>query len=98
QFFEGATWDKRAKRPDGVNLMARKGTVEDLAECYALHESLRLPYTKRSWAILPEMCGTFHSAHSFLLLTNSAWKRDQSFLRILTLNWPGNIFRANCRY
>src|SRR4029453_2017696 len=74
QFFEGATWDKRAKRPDGVNLMARKGTVEDLGECYALHESLRLPYTKRSWRILPEMWRTLllRGAMQLCLVTNRA--------------------------
>jgi DNA-binding CsgD family transcriptional regulator len=53
--FEWATRDQRAKRLDGINLIAQTGTVEDLAECYALHESLGLPYAKKSWRILGEM-------------------------------------------
>src|SRR4030095_12039323 len=54
--------------------MARKGTVEDLAACYALHESLRLPYTKRSWRILPEMWRTLllRGAMQLCLVTNRA--------------------------
>src|SRR5262245_58253830 len=59
--FQRAMWEQREKRPEGINLTARKGTVEDLAECYALHESLGLPYTKRSWRILPEMWRTLLS-------------------------------------
>jgi hypothetical protein len=59
--FESATWDLRAKRPDEINLIARKGTIEDVGECYALHESLRLPYPKTSWRILPEMWRTLVS-------------------------------------
>jgi hypothetical protein len=35
--------------------MARKGNAQDLADCHALHESLRLPYCKTSRRILPEM-------------------------------------------
>jgi len=66
--------DQRANIPDRVNLMARKGTVEDLAECYALHESLQLPYTKRSWRILPEVWRTLLSsgAMQLCLVTNRA--------------------------
>src|SRR5262245_52683181 len=56
-----ATWDQRTKRPNGINLIARKGTAEDLADCYAIHESLGLPYTKRSWRILPKMWYTLLS-------------------------------------
>src|SRR5262249_36480639 len=41
--------------PDVINLMARKGSAPDLEECYALHESLRLPYSQPSRRILPEM-------------------------------------------
>jgi len=53
--------DQRAKTPDGINLMARKGSPQDLANCYALHESLRLPYAKTSRRILPEMWRTLLS-------------------------------------
>ena len=53
--------DQRAKTPDGINLMARKGSAQDLANCYALHESLRLPYAKTSRHILPEMWRTLLS-------------------------------------
>lgn len=41
--------------PDRINLIIRTGSVRDLAECYALHESLGLPYSKRSWRVLPEL-------------------------------------------
>jgi DNA-binding CsgD family transcriptional regulator len=46
---------QRAKTPDEINLMAREGSVQDLANCYALHESLRLPYAETSRRILPEI-------------------------------------------
>lgn len=72
--FQRATWEQRAKRPEQINLIARKGTVEDLAECCALHESLRLPYTKRSWRNLPEMWRTLLSrgAMQLCVVTNRA--------------------------
>ena len=41
--------------------MARKGTASDLADCYALHESLRLPYAETSRRSLPEMWRTLLS-------------------------------------
>jgi DNA-binding CsgD family transcriptional regulator len=41
--------------------MARKGSTADLAECYALHESLRLPYLETSRRILPNMWRTLLS-------------------------------------
>ncbi len=53
--------DQRAKTPGGINLMARKGSAQDLANCYALHESLRLPYAKTGQRILPEMWRTLLS-------------------------------------
>jgi DNA-binding CsgD family transcriptional regulator len=53
--------DQRAKTPDGINLMARKGNARDFANCYALHESLRLPYAETSRCILPEMWRTLLS-------------------------------------
>ena len=72
--FQRAMWEQRAKRPGQINLIARKGTVEDLAECCALHESLRLPYTKRSWRNLPEMWRTLLSrgAMQLCVVTNRA--------------------------
>ena len=72
--FDRATWDQRSKRPDGINLIARNGTVEDLAQCYALHESLGLPYSKRRWRILPEMWRTLLSRGTMqlCLVTNRA--------------------------
>jgi hypothetical protein len=53
--------DQRTKTPVGINLMARKGTAQDLANCYALHQSLRLPYAQTSRRILPEMWRTLLS-------------------------------------
>jgi DNA-binding CsgD family transcriptional regulator len=46
---------QRAKTHGVISLMARKGSAQDLASCYALHESLRLPYPQTSRRILPEM-------------------------------------------
>jgi hypothetical protein len=53
--------DERAKAPDRINLMARKGSAADLAECYVLHESLRLPYPETSRRILSNMWRTLLS-------------------------------------
>jgi|SRR5438034_6167318 len=53
--------DRRSELPHEINLMARKGRVRDLADCYALHESLRLPYAETSRRILPEMWRTLLS-------------------------------------
>ena len=68
--------------------MAQTGSVRDLAECYALHKSLGLPYTKRSWRILPEMWRTLLSkgAMQFCLVVNrgnSAGPRIVSFSAVL---------------
>src|SRR5215510_10778040 len=41
--------------------MARRGTVEDVVECCALHESLPLPYPKNSKRVLPEIWRTLLS-------------------------------------
>jgi DNA-binding CsgD family transcriptional regulator len=46
---------QQATSLDRINLITRKGSASDLADCYVLHGLLRLPYTKRSWSILPEM-------------------------------------------
>ncbi len=47
--------DRRRKTPAGINLIARKGSAQDLAECNVLHSRLGRPYTKSSLGILPEM-------------------------------------------
>ena len=57
----GVGRNPRANTPDGINLMARKGSVENLAACYALHESLSLPYTETSKHLLPEIWRTLLS-------------------------------------
>jgi DNA-binding CsgD family transcriptional regulator len=46
---------QRAKTRGVISLMARKGSAQDLASCYALYQSLRLPYPQTSRRILPEM-------------------------------------------
>jgi DNA-binding CsgD family transcriptional regulator len=38
--------------------MAREGSVEDLAHCYALYESLWFPSAEACWRVLPEMWRT----------------------------------------
>ncbi len=63
----GVGRNPRANMPDGINLMARKGSVEDLAECYVLHESLSLPYTETSKHLLPEIWRTLLSNGSMQL-------------------------------
>ena len=45
----------RANAPGVISLMARKGNAQDLANCYALHEPLRLPYAQARTSILLEM-------------------------------------------
>jgi DNA-binding CsgD family transcriptional regulator len=50
-----------AHASDAINLMARKGYARDLANCCALHASLRLPYAETSRHILPEMWRTLLS-------------------------------------
>lgn len=47
--------NQRSETPDEINLMVRKGSAKDLADCQALHESSRLHYAEASWHILPEM-------------------------------------------
>jgi len=47
--------DQRTNIRDGINLIARKGDVRDLANCLALHESLPVPYTKTNKRLLPKM-------------------------------------------
>jgi hypothetical protein len=49
---------QRAKTPGVISLMARKGSAQDLANCYVLHESLGLPYPETSRPILQEMWRT----------------------------------------
>jgi len=76
------------KSPEEINLIARKGTVEDLAECCALHRSLGLPYTKRSWRILPEMWRTLLSKGAMQLClvanrTRLVGSRTVSFSAVL---------------
>jgi DNA-binding CsgD family transcriptional regulator len=41
--------------PNGINLIARKADLRDLASCLALHESLELPYAETSRKILPNL-------------------------------------------
>ena len=40
---------------DGINLITRKGSFRDLADCFILHESLGLPYPKGKRRVLLEM-------------------------------------------
>jgi len=46
---------QRANALDMISLMARKGSARDLLNCYALHESLRLPYAQTGKDTLLEM-------------------------------------------
>jgi DNA-binding CsgD family transcriptional regulator len=66
--------DRRAKRIDSVNLMAREGHGEDLAACWALYESLRLPCEEACWLALPELWSALlrEGAIQLLLVENRA--------------------------
>src|SRR5690348_2957100 len=79
--------DQRATSRDRINLMVRRGTVEDVAECLELHESLRLPYPKGTRRILPKMWRTLLSrgAMQLSLVTNRIPLRIVSFSAILFL-------------
>ena len=79
--------DQRATSQDGINLMVRRGTVEDVEECYTLHESLRLPYSKSTRRILPKMWRTLLSrgAMQLTLVTSRIPLRIVSFGAILFL-------------
>ena len=53
--FELVARSQPSNVTDRINLIARKGSAQDLANCYALHESLRVPYAETSKLILREM-------------------------------------------
>ena len=53
--------DQRPKTPSEINLIARKGGSRDLEDCYALHESLGLPYSPTGRRTLLEMWRTLLS-------------------------------------
>jgi hypothetical protein len=53
--LERVAREQRSKITHGMSLIAREGLVADLAACYALHQSLGLPYTEASWHALPHM-------------------------------------------
>ena len=57
----------RWESPDAVNLMAREGCAEDIAFCYALHESCCLPYGEACRRALAEMWRALLSNGSMLL-------------------------------
>jgi hypothetical protein len=59
--------DLRRQTLGAPNLMAREGCVEDLARCYALHESCRLPYDEACRRALAEMWRALLSNGSMLL-------------------------------
>lgn len=55
RILDRVTADLHRKTLTQPNLMARKGNACDLANCYALHKSLRLPYAEASQRIVLEM-------------------------------------------
>ena len=58
--------DLHREAPSTINLMAREGCVEDLAQCYALHASW-LPYGNACLRALVEMWRALLSTRSMLL-------------------------------
>jgi hypothetical protein len=81
--------DQRAKTPVGINLMARIGSAPDLENCYALHESLRLPYGQTSRRILLEMWRTLLSTGAMQLFLVEDRARPAGS-RIVSFN--GSVF------
>jgi DNA-binding CsgD family transcriptional regulator len=59
--------DRRAEKPDTLNLMAREGSAKDLVHCHGLHRSFGLPYTKACAHVLPEMWRTLLASGSMQL-------------------------------
>jgi len=53
--FERLVRDQRKEAPGEIDLIARRGSATDLAECRALHESLHLPYGEANWRVLLEV-------------------------------------------
>jgi len=49
---------QQSKTIDGPNLIVREGVEKDIAACYMLHRSLRLPYSNGLWRALPDMWRT----------------------------------------
>lgn len=47
--------ERRAGKPDAINLMTREGRAEDLVACRPLHQSSGLPYDKACWRVLLEL-------------------------------------------
>ena len=72
--------------------MARKGTVEDIAECWSLHGSLGLPYTKRSWRILPEMWRTLLSRGAMQLCLVASQEYCVAYSRERLVRGLGGIY------
>jgi hypothetical protein len=58
---------QRANTLEMINLMARKGSAEDLPSCYALYKLLQLPCHQTNARILPEMWHTLLSAGAMQL-------------------------------
>jgi hypothetical protein len=59
--------NQQSRRPSEINLMARRGGAQDVVSCCALHDLLRLPYSKKSRRILPEMWCTLLSTGAMQL-------------------------------
>ena len=54
--------DLRWETPNVINLMAREGSVEDIARCYTLYQSSWLRHAEGCLCILPEMWRTLLSS------------------------------------
>jgi hypothetical protein len=56
--LERLSRDLPRETPGAINLMAREGSIGDLAQCYALHGSFRWRYAEAYWRVLPEIWRT----------------------------------------
>jgi DNA-binding CsgD family transcriptional regulator len=86
--LERLACDLRRKERHAVSLIARPGEAQDLASCYVLRESLRLPYGEIRRRVLPEMWHSLLDSGAMRLcvvedLTKSVGSRVVSFNAIL---------------
>ncbi|HEU0209822.1 MAG TPA: hypothetical protein VFQ78_12700 [Candidatus Udaeobacter sp.] len=82
-----------------INLIVRIGSARDVAECYALHESLQLPYAKNSCGDIPEIWRALLSkgAMRLCLVTNRARKIGSQIVSFSALLFVTDEFCADAR-
>jgi DNA-binding CsgD family transcriptional regulator len=79
--------------------MARGGSTEDVAPCYALHRSLGLPYTSASWRALPDLWRVMLSkgAMKVFLVEDRARPLDSRIVSFSTIVFVNDDFCSEAR-